>query len=51
MGREFRSSGLSQHEFAQKIRVHLVTEVRWIRTTSVEINRKRAVVNMVPNPM
>ena len=36
--REFRSSGLSQHEFAQKIGVHPLTVVRWIRTTSVDIN-------------
>ena len=36
--REFRSSGLSQHEFAQKIGVHPLTEVRWIWTTSVDIN-------------
>jgi hypothetical protein len=36
--REFRSSGLSQHEFAQKIGVHLLIVVRWIRTTSVDIN-------------
>jgi hypothetical protein len=36
--REFRSSGLSQHEFAQKIGVHPLTVVRWIRTTSVNIN-------------
>ena len=35
---EFRSSGLSQHEFAQKIGVHPLTVVRWIRTTSVDIN-------------
>jgi transposase-like protein len=36
--REFRSSGLSQHELAQKIGVHPLTVVRWIRTTSVDIN-------------
>jgi len=36
--REFRSSGLSQHEFAEKIGVHPLTVVRWIRTTSVDIN-------------
>jgi transposase-like protein len=36
---EFRSSGLSQHEFAQKIGVHPLTVVRWIRTTSVAINQ------------
>ncbi len=35
---EFRSSGLSQHEFAQKIGVHPLTVDRWIRTTSVDIN-------------
>jgi hypothetical protein len=36
---EFRSSGLSQQEFAEKIGVHLVTVVRWMRTTSVDINQ------------
>jgi len=35
---EFRSSGPSQHEFARKIGVHPLTVVRWIRTTSVDIN-------------
>jgi len=37
---KFRTSGLSQHEFAQKIGVHQIATmvVRWIRTTSVDIN-------------
>ncbi|MEY4243820.1 MAG: hypothetical protein RLZZ245_1405 [Verrucomicrobiota bacterium] len=56
--REFSESSLSQKKFALKFGVHPLIVARWVESCSGKsahrwprLNGKRAVVNMVPNPM
>lgn len=45
--REFKDSGLSHRELAQKIGVHPMTVVRWIRASSVEATYLRKSFDML----